>query len=224
MKHENIIPSINGKLRHNILKMPSEIDNATGIIVNGVLIKSIAFTTDLAIIRNCNADAIFAVYPFTSQPVINDSVIRAAYMPVFCGVGGGITRGKTCLSLAKHSESQGAFGVVFGGFTFNEDIKSVSSIIDIPVIITVLSMNTDIKSRLDSGATILNVAYGSRTPELVRKIRNEFPDVPIIASGGRTSESILATIEAGANAITYTPPTTQELFKSLMEKYRSAED
>ena len=30
----------------------------------------------------------------------------------------------------------------------------------------------------------------------------------------------MRTIEAGANAITYTPPTAQELFKRMMSKYR----
>ncbi len=35
---------------------------------------------------------------------------------------------------------------------------------------------------------------------------------PIIATGGPTEESILRTIQAGANAITYTPPTTGQLF------------
>ena len=42
----------------------------------------------------------------------------------------------------------------------------------------------------------------------------------IIASGGKTNETILATIQAGANAITYTPPSTQELFKTIMAGYR----
>ena len=50
--------------------------------------------------------------------------------------------------------------------------------------------------------------------------RSQFPDVPIIASGGKTGESISATIAAGANAITYTPPSPAVLFKEMMEKYR----
>lgn len=49
---------------------------------------------------------------------------------------------------------------------------------------------------------------------------DQMPDVPIIATGGPGDETIMATIEAGANAITYTPPTPGELFKVLMEKYR----
>jgi len=44
--------------------------------------------------------------------------------------------------------------------------------------------------------------------------------VPIIASGGKTEDSIRKTIQAGANAVTWTPPTTQELFKVTMAKYR----
>ena len=88
------------------------------------------------------------------------------------------------------------------------------------MVITVTSEKTDITARLNSGAAILNVAAADKTPDIVRKIRTEFPDVPIIASGGPTPKTINATIDAGANAITYTPPTTQELFKSMMTRYR----
>lgn len=92
--------------------------------------------------------------------------------------------------------------------------------VDIPVIITVTKEDTNIQSRIDSGASILNVACSTDTPRVVAKIREQFPDVPIIASGGKTGESISATIAAGANAITYTPPSPAVLFKEMMEKYR----
>ena len=61
---------------------------------------------------------------------------------------------------------------------------------------------------------------GAQTPEIVKMVRETAPGIPIIASGGKTEESIRRTIQAGANAITYTPPTTQELFKSMMVNYR----
>jgi thiamine monophosphate synthase len=64
------------------------------------------------------------------------------------------------------------------------------------------------------------VACGGKTPEVVAKIRQSFPEIPLIASGGNTEENIARTIEAGANAITFTPPSTAELFKAMMEKYR----
>ncbi|MDD2402454.1 MAG: hydrolase, partial [Clostridia bacterium] len=32
--------------------------------------------------------------------------------------------------------------------------------------------------------------------------------------------TIMKTIEAGANAITFTPPTTAEIFKAMMQNYR----
>jgi hypothetical protein len=44
--------------------------------------------------------------------------------------------------------------------------------------------------------------------------------VPIIASGGNEPDLIRITIEAGANAITFTPPSTKELFSAKMEHYR----
>lgn len=215
-----VIPQFEPKLRHNILKMPEEIRSASGISIFGRRIKSLVFTTDIAIIRNCDADAVFAVYPFTPQQAISDAIIKAAYVPVFCGVGGGTTKGLRTVSLAKDVEMQGAMGVVLNAPISNANLLAVSAAVDIPTVITVVSEETDISRRILSGADILNVAGAAKTPDIVRKIRQEFPDVPIIATGGNEPELILKTIEAGANAITYTPPTPAVLFKSMMERYR----
>lgn len=216
----NNSPNILGKLRHNILKMPKTIYNATGIIVNGRRLKSFIFSTDLAIIRNCDADAVFAVYPFTPQQAISDAIIKSSYVPVFCGVGGGTTQGARTVGLAKDVESQGAMGVVLNAPVSDITLIGVSHAVDIPVIITVTNDKTNIEKRLRAGANIINVACALETPSLVKKIRSEYKDIPIIASGGGTEESILMTIEAGANAITYTPPSTKDLFKDMMQKYR----
>ena len=212
-------PQVEGQLRH-ILRIPQAVYKATGIVVNGRRIKSFVFTTDLAIIRNCDADAVFAVYPFTPQQAISDAIIKASYIPVFCGVGGGTTRGMRTVSLAKDVESQGAMGVVLNAPITNLNLRAVAMAVDIPVIITVTKEDTDIAARLANGASILNVACALQTPQVVAKIRKSLPDVPIIATGGRTEESIAETIAAGANAITYTPPSPAELFKAMMERYR----
>ena len=212
-------PNIESRRRH-ILRMPQAVYSASGIVVNGRRLKSFVFTTDLAIIRNCDADAVFAVYPFTPQQAISDAIIKASYIPVFCGVGGGTTHGVRTLNLARDVESQGAMGVVLNSPISDLNLLAVSRVVDIPVIITVTKEDTNIQSRIDSGASILNVACSTDTPRVVAKIREQFPDVPIIASGGKTGESISATIAAGANAITYTPPSPAVLFKEMMEKYR----
>ena len=123
--------------------------------------------------------------------------------------------------MAKDVESQCAMGVVLNAPISDLNLLAVSNAVDIPVIITVTHEGTDIASRLQHGAAILNIACGKETPNVVRKIRSEFPNVPLVASGGKTNESIYETIVAGANAITYTPPSTQELFKELMAKYRT---
>lgn len=214
------VPLVESRLRHNILEMPKEIRKASGIVIYGRRIKSLVFTTDLAVIKNCDADAVFAVYPFTPQQAISDAIIKASYIPVFCGVGGGTTQGLRTVSLAKDTESQGAMGVVLNAPINNMNLLAVARSVDIPVVITVVDEKTDIAARLEAGASILNVAAAGKTPELVRSIRAQFPDVPIIATGGNRPDTILATIEAGANAITYTPPSPQELFKTMMAKYR----
>ena len=220
MDTKSNMPRVESSLRHQILKMPEATYEASGIVVNGRRIKSFVFTTDLAIIRNCDADAVFAVYPFTPQQAISEAIIKAAYVPVFCGVGGGTTKGIRTVRIAKDVESQGAMGVVLNAPISNPNLMAVARAIDIPVVITVVSGETNIARRLDAGASILNVAGAAETPRIVRKIREQFPEVPIIASGGNTNETIRETIRAGANAITYTPPTAQELFKQMMANYR----
>ena len=122
--------------------------------------------------------------------------------------------------LAIQAEHQGAYGVVLNAPTSNEVVRQIKEVVDIPVVITVVSAHTDIRSRLAAGVDFLNVSGAAATPEIVAEIRRDFPDVPIIATGGPTEESILRTIRAGANAVTYTPPTNGALFAQIMEKHR----
>ena len=218
------IPTYTGELRKHALHVPAVIRECSGIVVFGRRIKSVVFTTDLCIVRNIDADAVLAVYPFTPQQIISQSIINVAPMPVFVGVGGGITNGIRSAMIAKDSEGDGAWGVVVNAPVTNENIKLIANVVDIPVIATVIHENVDIQARLDAGVSILNVSAAARTPEVVRKIREKFPKVPIIATGGPTSESILATIDAGADCISYTPPSTAEIFADIMKSYREQED
>ena len=216
------IPTYTGTLRSHSLTMPHCVSECSGIRIFGRRIKSLAFSTDVAIIKNINADAIIAVYPFTPQSAISQAIISVSDVPVFVGVGGGITTGKRSVRLAIQAEIQGAYGVVLNAPTSDEVIRSIKEVVDIPVVITVVSAHTDIRSRLQAGADFLNVSGAAATPEIVAEIRRDFPDVPIIATGGPTEESILRTIRAGANAVTYTPPTNGALFAQIMAKHRNS--
>ncbi len=217
----DFVPEIHGNLRKHMVRVPEIINQVSGIRIFGRLIKSLIFSTDVALIKNCNANAVIAVYPFTPQPTISHAIITVSDIPVFCGVGGGTTTGKRVINLAMDAENQGAIGVVVNAPTPNDIIRKVKDRIDIPIVITVVSEGTDIAARLDAGASIINVSGASKTTDIVRSIRKRFPQVPIIATGGPTTESIQSTIDAGANAVTYTPPTSAEIFKQLMEKYRN---
>lgn len=220
-KTTKFIPEIKGTLRNHIIEVPPVIRECGGIKVFGKRIKSILFTTDVAIIRNTNADAIIAVYPFTPQPLITEALIMAADVPVFCGVGGGITQGKRVVNLALDAEFKGAMGVVVNAPTSNEIVSRIRKTIDIPVIVTIVSEDENIDERIEAGATVFNVSGDISTPKIVRKIREKYPLFPVIATGGPTDETIRETILAGANAITYTPPTSAEVMGQLMDKYRN---
>lgn len=222
LDREKKIPHVKTKLRsHHIVTMSDEIYAASGIVIMGRRIKSLIFSTDIAIIRNCNADAVLAVYPFTPQQIIADAIVSTSSLPVFCGVGGGTTTGARVVMLAKDAEAFGAMAVVVNAPTTNDVIAQIADIIDIPIVVTVLDENTDIDARLEAGATIFNVSAAARTPEVVRILRERYPDLPIIATGGPSRESIRETVAAGANAISFTPPTAEELFHGLMTRYRN---
>lgn len=221
MEKEKYIPEVKSKLRSRIIEVPPVIYKASGIMILGTRIKSLLFTTDVAVIRNANANSIFAVYPFTPQLSITQAILELAPVPVFAGVGGGLTTGKRSTDIALQAELMGAYGVVVNAPTANDVIRRMYNRIDIPIIATISSEHDDYKGKLDSGARILNISGGSKTVDIIKMLRKEYGrELPIIATGGRTNESIMQTIEAGANSITYTPPSAAEIFAEVMKQYR----
>lgn len=219
-KTPKYIPEIKGTLRSRIIEAPEIIRSASGIKIFGKRLKSFVFTTDITVIKNTNADAVMAVYPFTPQPLITQALLIASDVPVFCGVGGGFTMGKRVVNLGLDAEFKGAMGVVVNSPTSNEVIRALRDTIDIPIIVTVVSQNEDFKSRINSGASILNIAGGKNTAKIIKEIRSQYPEFPILATGGRSNDSIKETILAGANAVSFTPRSNTEIFTEIMDNYR----
>ena len=201
------------KLRYLIISVPDVIRSAPGIKIFGRTLRSFLFTTDIALIRNTDADAVMAVYPFTPQPSINQAIMTTADVPVMCSVGGGELKDERAVHLALETEFRGAVGAVLSPEIDNDIVAKIKKRVDIPVVVTVVSEKEDIERRIESGADILNVSGAER-------IRNKYPYIPIIATGGPTDDSIRETIDCGADAITYTPPTNAELFKKTMQLFR----
>ena len=168
---KKFVPVYEGELRKHSLQVPRCISECSGIRVFGRRIKSLVFSTDVAIIKNINADAVIAVYPFTPQPTITEAIIEASEVPVFAGVGGGMTNGRRSASIAAYAEHQGAFGVVCNAFIQNEAIRAIKETVEIPIVFTVVSEHADIQSRLDAGVDFLNVSGAARTPAIVAEIR-----------------------------------------------------
>lgn len=214
---------VEGRLTSTVVRVPPEIEQCTGILVHGHRLKSFVYSTDVAVIRNTNADAILAVYPFTGHPVITQAIISVARAPVFTGVGGGTTTGRRVLELAMFAEMQGVQGVVLNAPSTVETVEYVATTVDVPVVATILEWDDVARAKVEAGARIVNVAAGRETANVVRRLREEYPELPVIATGGKTGDSILETIEAGANAISWTPPAAQELQGSMMDAYRAGE-
>jgi TIM-barrel fold family protein len=220
-KKKKFVPTIETELRRRQVSVPEVSYRASGINFMGKRIKSFIFTNDIPVIVNNNAQAIMSVYPFTPQLKIINSIIEAASVPVFVGVGGGTTSGLRAVNIGLQAELLGASGVVVNAPMENDNIELLAKALDVAVIASVITKYDDIKGKVDAGARVLNIAGGKETASLVkytRKIVGE--EFPIIATGGHTDEHILETIDAGANAITYTPKSSSEIFSEVMEKYR----
>lgn len=82
---QKVVPTYSGTLRSHSLEVPDCIAECSGIRIFGRRIKSLVFSTDVAIIKNVNADAIIAVYPFTPQPSIAQAIINVSDVPVLVG-------------------------------------------------------------------------------------------------------------------------------------------
>ena len=214
---------IEGTLRKATISVPDAIEDASGFTLFGRRIKSLMYSTDVAVIRNSNADAVFAVYPFTAQPAITQALLTAAECPVFVGVGGGTTTGKRSVQLAAVSEMQGVAGVIVNSPASPEMVEHIAHMVDIPVVATVVRAD-DAHAKVRAGAKILNIAAGKNTPEVLRELRRSYPNLPLIAPGGKTPESIRETIAAGANAIIWTPPSAQQLQTDMMQRYRKMKE
>ena len=140
----------------------------SGIRIFGRRIKSLVFSTDVAIIKNINADAVIAVYPFTPQPAITQAILSVSEVPVFAGVGGGLTNGQRSASIAAYAEHQGAFGLVCNTFITEEAIRAIKETVEIPLVYTVVSEQTDVAGKLAAGVDFLNVSGAARTPDRAR--------------------------------------------------------
>ncbi len=218
---DRIVPRINTKLRSHTVMVPETISRATGIIINGQRIKSILFSTDVAIIANCNADAVIALYPFTPTMQITNAIIDISQKPVLAGVGGGTTAGRRVRDIALDAELHGATAVVLNAPTKTEFVQELTEYIDIPIVLSIISIHENLEERmLNSGAKIINVSGGKNTVEIIKALRKIDETFPIIATGGPNRDTIQAVIEAGANAVTYTPPTNGEIFRDIMDEYR----
>lgn len=214
---------IEGRLRKAPLRVPEGYGKCTGFTLFGRRIRSLLYSTDVAVIRNSNADAIFAVYPFTAQPAITQALLTVAEAPLFVGVGGGTTTGRRAAELAAVSEMQGAAGVVLNSPATPDMVAQVVSTVDIPVVASITRFDEVTRQKVEAGVRIINVAAGRNTAAVIRELREAYPNLPILATGGKTPEVTGATVEAGANALIWAPPSITELQRDMMVRYRERE-
>ncbi|WJS96692.1 hypothetical protein NYQ10_09595 [Flavobacterium johnsoniae] len=196
--------------------------NCQGLVLKNENVKSFLFSTDMALIENNDADAILAVYPFPPSPKIIKTLIDFAGKPIVCGVGGGKTKGKKSLEMAIYAEEVGAAGIIVNIPFENKDIKKIREKVSLPIVATVTSSDYNfLKGKIDDGVTIFHVSGGANTSKIVKDISDKFPDFPVMATGGKSLDSIKESINSGSRAIVLSPPSNKDLFKTVMDKYRS---
>ena len=173
------VPELTSNLRNNYVSIPSIISKASGIRIFGKRLKSFIFTTDVAIIKNTNADAVIAVYPFTPQPTITQAILSVSDIPVLCGVGGGLTHGTRSANIALHAEFQGAIGAILNSPAPDETIRYVNHRDSGNNILLFVRENKS-EDGVTSPYTYLGPAdivshSGSKPISIVWKLRNKLP-------------------------------------------------
>lgn len=226
LKKNNLLGKFKGLIFNKPVKAlqypKSLIKNCQGLLLNNQIVKTLLFSTDMAIIENIEADAVLAVYPFSPSERIMKSIISFSNKPVICGVGGGLTKGKKSIEMALAAEQMGAAAVIVNQPFLNKDIEMIKRKITIPVISSVSTPEFSFQSRIDSGIDVFHITGGQNTTKIIELIKQLTPSFPIIATSGKTKESVQSSVASGANAIVLSPPTNSELFKSIMNKYRNA--
>lgn len=209
-------------LQKKALSTPSMIQQkCEGLSIGNQQVKSLIFSTDMALIENNDADAVLAVYPFAPSPKLMKTLIGFSDKPVICGVGGGTTKGKKSLEMAMFAQDAGACGVIVNIPFENRDVERMRKNISIPIVASIASSEkTVLQNRINAGIDIFHVTSGKSTSEIVKGICSLFPQISIMATGGNNFGSIEASINSGAKAIVLSPPSNKDLFRSVMEKYR----
>lgn len=210
------------KLKSKKITTPALIlEKCNGISLGSSTIRSLIFSTDMALIENNDADAVLAVYPFTPSPKIMKALIEFSGKPVICGVGGGMTQGKVSMEMAIAAEGMGAAAIIVNQPFRNKHIEEIKRKVSIPIISSVSIKEFFFRDRVNAGVDIFHVTGGSNTASIIEHINYAAPCYPIIATGGQTIGSIESSIHAGADAIVLTPPSSGELFKTIMNQYRT---
>lgn len=192
-----------------------------GILLNNQLVKSILFSTDLALIENNDCDAILAVYSFPPSTKIMKSLIEFSNKPVVCGIGGGITQGRVALKMAIEAEQLGASAVIVNQPFKNSDILKIKKQINIPIISSVSALNFNFKERVESGVSFFHITGGQNTTRIIEHIKENFSDIPFICTAGKLMSNLKEVIDKEVHGVVLTPPSNGDLFKKIMNRYRN---
>ncbi|MEX0719833.1 MAG: hypothetical protein WD059_04135 [Balneolaceae bacterium] len=209
-------------LTANKFEIPQSINECEGITFKQKNIKSILLSTDLSYIQNLNADAVMIVNPFEKSNVLDKVIIEFSEKPVICDIGGGFLREESTIKLSVGALEAGAAGVLTSKPTAPEIIRRIRARIDGKLIYTVMYDAEPFEELADAGVDVFNISTGEITAEIVLKVKNLLPEVPIMASGGPYDSTIRETIEMGADAIVFNPPTATEILRVVFDEYRNS--
>jgi hypothetical protein len=195
-------------------------EQCKGIKLGENMVKSIIFSTDMALIENNDSDAVLAVYPFSPSPKIIKALIDFSQRPVICGIGGGLTQGKIAIDMASQAEQLGAAAIIVNQPFKIRDIEIIKRKVSIPLISSISNPEIGVLDRVNAGTDIFHVTGGKNTSAIISEILHIMPKFPLIATAGKTYENLQESINSGAHGIVLIPPSTRELFKPIMEEYR----
>ena len=184
---------------------PGFLSFSKGFILENRLIQAILLSRVEISIRTTNADAVITnFYMIPRESHVKGELLKAE-KPFILPVRFWFFLFRGYRALAKKLEDSGASGIFVPGWLPYPVVKKLSNNISLPVISAAYPALNHILSKIDAGAYAICLPGKHITKNLIERLHESCPRVPIIAYCGKSKDTMLRSLKSGADAVIYRP-------------------
>lgn len=195
---------------------PEFLSSAKGFRLKNRLVHAILYTRDKLNMKTTNADAIMTNFFLIPGGKRARSMLLKTGRPFIFPVHFRFIFLLGLSNLIKKLEISGAAGLFVAGWLPDEILKKLCKQASLPVISATAPRLDKIFSKIEAGAYAVCLPGKYVSKKMIRILHESYPFVPVIASCGRSEDSMLSCLKSGVDAVMYRPCV---LFGSDREEY-----